>query len=731
MIRGHEQFRRALYGGVAYLALAAPAYGQDGNGAAVLDTLTVVGTRTELSVLENPRSVSVVGPEQIERQAPSSIGELLEDIPGVELVDSSVPGMRRLSIRGESSRRVTVLVDGQVITDHSSYGTPLLINPAAVERIDVIRGPASVLYGGKAIGGVINIITKKGVPGKAVEVEIGGTYYSGSDGGQGWVNVGGTVGDFDYRITGGAATFDDLRVPEGQFTATGRLTTTAHENDDISGHIGFTFGENRNHYVSLKAEQYRLESEAWTDPTVLTGNPPLVAGPTFFNIDLPERDRRKVGIYYDGTDLTDWLAKLHIDAYYQTIDRLFENNVATFSPPTFVPFPPPGGFTPPFTTSVRSTSDDTLTNYGGLVQADLDLLEGHETIVGVQYLADVLETSKTSAVSTTPFIFPASNNSSFTEARIDTFSVFAQDAWDLTDYLRLTAGVRYNHIRSELEEVVSTQVALTPGSRTQDQVSSSVGLTYTGIPDTTFRVLYSSGYISPTLLQSYGRTSAGGQPVFGNPGLELETADNFEIGARYDRNGLVFDLAAFYTMSDNYITIVDCNAVGAPACPQVGRPPRINGVYTNIDESVAYGLELFAQYTFPGTQWTPYVNAAWIRRRFDFPQFSTYDSNVPAFAGRFGLRYEWQAHGFDLWADLFARASTEVRETLLTDTGITTTRVGGWGTLNLAFGGTYGEDDHLRFVLEFDNITDEEYRPLTDALPGVGRSIKLTVAATF
>src|SRR5690606_1181710 len=80
-----------------------------------LDTLTVVGTRTELSVFENPASVSVVEGEQLERTPPTSIAEMLRDVPGIEVVDSSAPGMKRLRIRGESSRRVTILVDGQEI----------------------------------------------------------------------------------------------------------------------------------------------------------------------------------------------------------------------------------------------------------------------------------------------------------------------------------------------------------------------------------------------------------------------------------------------------------------------------------------------------------------------------------------------------------------------------------------------------------------------------------------
>lgn len=716
-----------------FCALPAMAVAQ--QAAVELKEVTVIGTRTEVSVLDNPRSVTVVDQQQIDRQAPLSIGELLRDVPGVELVDATVPGMKRLQIRGESSRRVTILIDGQEVTDHSSYGTPILINPAAVERIDVVRGPTSVLYGAKAIGGVVNIITKRGAPGKAAEVELGGTYYSGTDGWQGWASVSGTKGDYDYRITGGIADHGDQRTPKGQYTDTGRLDNTEFSNDDISAHFGYRFGEGRNHYFSLKAEQYRLETQTWKDPSVITGEPPGVEGVTDFVVDLPQRDRKKVGLYYDATDLSPTVAKVHVDAYYQTVDREFVNDVETYTPPGFIPFPPPGSTTPPTFTTVNSTSDDVITNYGGTGQVDLELAENHYTILGIQYLADVLDTDKTSNVdsdprpSFPPGLFPIENASS-QKARIDTFSIFGQDEWDINDDLRLFIGLRYNHIKTELEKSVSTQAAVEPGSSTDNRFSSSLGLVYNGVENTTLRALYSSGYINPTLLQSFGRTTAGGDTVYGNPDLDVETANNFELGYRYDGNGLVVDAVAFYTLADDYITTVDCGISGT-FCPEFESRGTPNKTYTNADSATTYGLELLTEYFIPDTQASVYASGAWMRRKIDYGDFSTTNTNVPTLAGRVGARYGWVYKGVDAWADLFVRASTGVKETEPTDDGPETSEVDGWATLNLAFGGTYGKDEQYRLVVQLNNLTNEEYRPLTDTLPGVGRSVDVTAAVKF
>jgi hemoglobin/transferrin/lactoferrin receptor protein len=91
---------------LALLLSSAPAaidaaHAQD--NATWLDTIAVVGTRTETSVQDNPASVTVVDEEEISRKSGESIADMLRDVPGVQVVDASAPGMKRLSIRGESS----------------------------------------------------------------------------------------------------------------------------------------------------------------------------------------------------------------------------------------------------------------------------------------------------------------------------------------------------------------------------------------------------------------------------------------------------------------------------------------------------------------------------------------------------------------------------------------------------------------------------------------------------
>jgi hemoglobin/transferrin/lactoferrin receptor protein len=672
-----------------------------------LDTINVTGTRTEKTIKDSPRSVTVISKEELEKKAPESIAEMLRDVPGVEVVDSSAAGMKRIRIRGESSRRVTILVDGQEITDHSTYGTPILVNPSGIERIDIIRGPASVLYGAKAIGGVVNIITKKGSD-KPVQLELGGSYYSGSKGWQGWAALSGTVENFDYRLSGGLADHKDRSVPSGRYTSTGKLDGTSFNTDDIALHLGYKFGADQNHYFALKADQHRLDTESWTDPATLTG------GVTDFNIDLPQRDRRKLGLFYDATDLSPLLRKVHVDGYFQTIDRLFDNNVTVTIPQPTVR-----------TVDVMSTSDDTITDYGGTVQADFKFDADHYTIFGAQYLSDNLETAKTSV--TTMVGFGPSpmtiSSASEDEAVINTISLFAQDEWSITPTLKLTTGLRYYHTETELESTTDPSRANYQGGE-GDKLLKSAGLTYSGITDTTFRVLYSEGYITPTLLQLFSYTTAGGETVYGNPDLEAETSQNYEIGMRYEAGGFSFDGTAYYTEAKDYIATLSCG--GAIACPSGSKSSE--SIYANVNTAVTHGVEVAVQYAIPETGFTPYATGTWTKRKYEFPTFSTYNTDTPELSGRFGVKYDWQLAGGKAWADLYTRVSNGVKET---DADGDTDSLPGWATLNLGLGATFGEDDKYQLALNLHNLTNKEYRASLGEIPGTGRSVVVTTRVKF
>ena len=129
-----------------------------------IEPVVVTATRTETPVRDVIASVEVIRGEELLRQPASDLGDALRMIPGVEVARLGGPGQQTsLFIRGTDSNHVLVLVDGLRINP-GTIGSASIQNiaPELVERVEIVKGPRSTLYGSDALGGVINIITRRG-----------------------------------------------------------------------------------------------------------------------------------------------------------------------------------------------------------------------------------------------------------------------------------------------------------------------------------------------------------------------------------------------------------------------------------------------------------------------------------------------------------------------------------------------------------------------------------------
>ena len=134
--------------------------------------LVITPNRLPMSIQQIGSSVSVITQDEIEKQGNKSLYDVFVGLPGVHSVENGGPGgFVSVFIRGAEARHTLVLIDGVRIGDPTSTGNEVdlsLVAPEDIDRIEVIRGPQSALYGSDALGGVINIITKKGRKGPPV-----------------------------------------------------------------------------------------------------------------------------------------------------------------------------------------------------------------------------------------------------------------------------------------------------------------------------------------------------------------------------------------------------------------------------------------------------------------------------------------------------------------------------------------------------------------------------------
>ncbi len=645
-----------------------------------LDAITVTGTGLPVEVMDNPASLTVQGAEQIARIPPKSVAAILQEVPGVQV---SEEGIERISIRGETAARVAVLINGQTLTDHSNYGQPILVDPNTIERIEVVRGPSSVITGSSAIGGVVNIILKKGaeVP---FEMKTTAGYFSGTDGWRVTHSMAGTVaagaGDLDYRLSFGAAENGDRKTPNGV------LTPSSNEDKSISAHLGWANG---NHYFAMDALAFDMSAHAYTE----------IPG---FDINLPQRDLRKFALSYEGTDLSDTVERLSLNAFYQTIDRRFDSDIAGGAFPVFV--------------DVNALSQDAQSTKGINGKVELSLGPASRTVLGFEYVLDGVKTDKLTTTNIRNMIAGTNTTTTrvgYDDATIRTFALFGQHEMDLTNDLTATLGARWYNVQADLNASSTNGVANALSSNSDSGVLGAAGLVWRRGDDLTLRANLSQGYIYPTLSQLFLTTVGGSNTVSGNPNLTPEKATTFELGARYDGGATLLDAALFYTKSDDYIAKVI-----------TGR----SGNWQNVDGAVAYGLELLAEYdTARGV--TPYASLALMRREITYANgYSTYDSGTPLLSGRIGLRGGWDAFNMSGDWDVFARGQSSAG--MRDQTGVMDAQSygGAFATLNLAL--TADITDKLNVSVELGNIFDRGYEAY-DQNPGTGRSISIFATSTW
>ncbi len=143
-------------------------------GASGMEPVLVTATRTAVPAAELSASVEVITREELERLPAADVADVLRLRAGVDIARAGGPGQQTsVFLRGTESNHVLVLVDGMRINP-GTIGTAAVQNiaPGMIERIEVVKGPRSTLYGSDAIGGVINVITRHGAA-VAPRVELG------------------------------------------------------------------------------------------------------------------------------------------------------------------------------------------------------------------------------------------------------------------------------------------------------------------------------------------------------------------------------------------------------------------------------------------------------------------------------------------------------------------------------------------------------------------------------
>ncbi len=646
----------------------------------------VTATRSEKDLLDVPMSVSVVTAEEIQEQGYTSVAQILNSIPGVHFDHLGSPRSNLVRIRGEATDKNLILIDGHRLSSLDDVnGLAFSIDPASIERIEVIKGAASVLYGAEALGGVINIITKKGGE-RPVQGEIKSTYSTFDNGVSSNASLFGSYNGFNYRLL---AAYDDLGDHLGSgFGANDRRVNSGQENTSVNTFLSYDFSDKFT--VGASYEHYNEVSHGNSfngmDPYKLYDGFSTSLIESFIkNETLSESvtTRDHYTIFATANKLTEYLSRLHFDAYYSDYTTESKRSVRRD------------------TGTLYDSTDyiDPTVTWGVNAQADWTIGDHTFIITGYEYISESLDkATDTYMSSTSPYI----KSTAFREASQQTHAAFISVDHYLPYDFTLNYGTRYTHFTSQEDRMgtLTYDTGLFESSTLNSDDGNdadfvfNASLVWSGIDNLALRALWSQGFKPATIRDRYISIapSSRSSGYLANPDLKAERSDNYEIGARYDNGKFVADVAIFFMEATDYISSEEIS------------PVNVGGnLYTtqlqNIASVTSKGIEYLFSYNFDNGL-TPYISGNWMTRDTGS---TTPDYGIPTLTAKLGLRYaKTFADKYHVNADINMVAQDGIDY----GDGIQNP---GYATMNATFGLEYGEQRNFFAQVALNNIFDAEY----------------------
>ena len=576
--------------GVAVLALlAAPAVVEAQDPPAdttvyTVDPVVVTATRGERPVSEIPRPVSVLQLRDFVDGLPNTVPELFRNLPGLDVTGVGVSQVRP-QIRGQGGQRLLLLNDGLRMNNtrrQRDFGElAALVNVDAVEQVEVVRGPASVLYGSDAIAGVVNIINRvpreEGYRGSA-------SYLFGSVEGQSRVTarVSGRSGAFSVQGGGMWRTADPYEAPSGDF---GEITLA---NDVVVGNSGvedanadLRLGWDLNPSVGVfaKVEHYRSDDSGFgvVDPAEYAPGDAEIA------ITYPTQRFSKVSTGLRARELDVGLAdEVNVQLYGQDNERdlVFD---------ALIPFGPTAGL------ELDNRNFTDIRTYGG--RAEARKLVGGDVLL--TYGADGFRDDAVGTDNNTSTMFgfgppmvTFDDTPSLPDAQLTSLGAFLQAEAELGDRVSLVAGGRFQSVSAET--FATAGLSNTPRSESNSTGVWAANALVEITPELDLVASTGRGFRSPNLVELFfdGAVPEGSAYQIAAEDLGAETSLNVDVGARYQSGPLFVE--GFYFRNK-----ISDGIRSQPVLDGTGAPVEVQGLdayqNTNVDEIVLKGVELNAE----------------------------------------------------------------------------------------------------------------------------------------
>jgi hemoglobin/transferrin/lactoferrin receptor protein len=544
---------------------------------------SVTATGSETDTFDIPTPVIVIDAERIQELQPDNAADLLRYEPGVD-VNGIGPNQPRPIIRGQRGLRVLFLENGLRMNNarrQTDFGEITgLVDVNNVETVEVVRGPASVLYGSDAIGGVLNLITKvpSGGTGRNTGVSLGLRHGSAGGSTAGSASFFGHSDRFSFSAGGTYRDGENYDSAAGSFGAIRleqelEVDATALRDDHANLYLGWRATDRNT--VFFRVNRYRAGKAGFgfVDPEAIGDD-----SGALIRILYPFQDFDRYTLGYEGSGLQSALATtVGFQLYQQSNQRELVNDIFINIGPAFGPGRGPDGdvsadtlnFTDLDTTGFRGEvtkiagGGDHLVTYGGEYYQD-DSFNTDSSVTTTALRAFFPIAFVCGPEGATPVFGAAGPFFQCTFVDTDSvanspnatnsgYGVFLQDEMRLVDRLSLTLGLRYSKTETNAEATPGWDV--TGLDFDDDAVVGAVNLTYSLTPSLNLIASYGTAFRAPNIIERLfnGLTPEGlGFQVL-NLNLASEESDNVDLGLKFRTSNAYLEAFYFDTEIDDAI----------------------------------------------------------------------------------------------------------------------------------------------------------------------------------
>ena len=612
-----------------------------------LDEVVVSTNRTENYLRNSPFAELVIDNDEIQKRPAVSLADILQNEPGISLVRDGIWGTE-LNIRGLSRENIVTLINGNRIVTSTDIAARLsMIDLNDIDRVEVIKGASSSIYGSGATGGIVNIITKS--PQFYNKFSLNGNV-------SGEYNTVNDLSIFSGSFLGGSSIWSakisgSYRNAKNIQTPIGELKNSQFEDYSFSGALNiYPFD---NHKLILDYQLFRADN---------VGVPGASVFPDNADVRYPFERRQLISAGYDIQNISKTFYKLSAKYSYQLINRDVENI------PHTVQNIPASGNNPARRISVlKITPGADHKNNNAQLQGNFWLFDDHNLVAGLDYwdrsyngereryqLIEILD-SNGNVVNTTNRVV---GEKPIPNSKYSSLGIFAQDEFKIfDDKLSTTIGLRYDYIKISAEETLNPLYVITNGNldttppgqevlwesteANNSSYSENLGFIYSVFTDLDLTLGLGSSFRSPSLEERFQYIDQGSVVRVGNPELNPEKGLTTDFGIRYYSNNLKIISNVFYSYYNDLVTEVPGTFDGRNAL-----------IKTNIGEARIYGFDFRTDYNF----WKDFIFYSTISYvKGDDLTNNGYLPQIPAPNGNFGFKFGlFDYLNTDIYLTLFA-----------------------------------------------------------------------------